>query len=211
MGNKSNTGDVNQKKSVIKKTIDFFKDERFKIILFILLLALAIYLSFAFISYLFTWKQDQSFSYSEVISGPEITVDNWAGKQGAELGRIFLGEWFGIASFIIPFLLVLIAFKLIDKNFLPFWKSIRISLIGIILLSVTLGFVSGDTEGYLGSGLGGFHGYVVSQWLTAIFGSVGTILILFVLLSSYIIFSIPSSTTYLKKFFYRPAVVKAST
>lgn len=72
----------NGKKSKEKKAKKgFFRDERLKILLALLLLGFAFLLLISQISYLFTWKTDQSFQWAPAWRNPDIVVDNWAGKN----------------------------------------------------------------------------------------------------------------------------------
>lgn len=101
----------NSKTKVKKKSKKLFSDERIKIILGVTTIFMAAFLILAFISYFFTWKVDQSFQYSKVISNAEISVENWSGKAGAHFANLFISKWFGIASFTFPFLLFVIGIR----------------------------------------------------------------------------------------------------
>ena len=79
MGKKSNK----EENKNGKKKHSVFKDERFKVTIGLILTGFSILLVLAFISYLFTWKIDQSFEWQKVISNPDFRVDNWSGKAGA--------------------------------------------------------------------------------------------------------------------------------
>ncbi len=176
-----------------KKYFKFLRDERFKLTLGIFLILFSLYLYLAFISYFFTWKTDQSFEWSRVFSGPEIIVDNWAGKFGAYLANKFINHWFGIASMVLPFILLISGLRLINIRTLPLGKTTRISLVGTILLSIILSFFFGDSGGFLGSGPGGGHGYFLSEWLSAILGKVGTVFLLAILVLAFALFSFNST------------------
>ncbi len=127
-----------KKKRKKKKYFGFLRDERFKMTLGIFFILFSLYLYLAFISYFFTWKTDQSFEWSRVFSGPEVMVDNWAGKFGAFLANKFINHWFGIASAALPFILLIIGLRLINIRTLPLGKTGRILLVGTILLSIIL-------------------------------------------------------------------------
>ena len=171
----------------------FLRDERFKLTLGIFFILFSLYLYLAFISYFFTWKTDQSFEWSRVFSGPDVMVDNWAGKFGAFLANKFVNHWFGIASAILPFILLITGLRLINIRTLPLGKTTRILLVGTILLSIVLSFLFGDAGGFLGSGPGGGHGYFLSEWLSSVLGKVGTIFLLSVLVLAFALFSFDST------------------
>jgi S-DNA-T family DNA segregation ATPase FtsK/SpoIIIE len=182
-----------KKKKKRKKYFSFLRDERFKLTLGIFFVLFSLYLYLAFISYFFTWKTDQSFEWSRVFSGPEVMVDNWAGKFGAFLANKFINHWFGIASAVLPFILLITGLRLINIRTLPLGKTTRILLVGTILLSIVLSFLFGDTGGFLGSGPGGGHGYFLSEWLSSILGKVGTIFLLAILVLAFALFSFDST------------------
>jgi S-DNA-T family DNA segregation ATPase FtsK/SpoIIIE len=171
----------------------FLRDERFKVTLGIFFVLFSLYLYLAFISYLFTWKTDQSFEWSRVFSGPDLIVNNWAGKFGAFFANKFINHWFGIASAGLPFILLIIGLRLINIRTMPLGKTSRILLVGTILLSVILSFLFGDAGGFLGSGPGGGHGYFLSEWLSSILGKVGTIFLLSILVLAFALFSFEST------------------
>jgi S-DNA-T family DNA segregation ATPase FtsK/SpoIIIE len=182
-----------KKKRKKKKYFGFLRDERFKMTLGIFFILFSLYLYLAFISYFFTWKTDQSFEWSRVFSGPEVMVNNWAGKFGAFLANKFINHWFGIASAALPFILLIIGLRLINIRTLPLGKTGRILLVGTILLSIILSFLFGDAGGFLGSGPGGGHGYFLNEWLISILGKVGTIFLLAILVLAFALFSFDST------------------
>lgn len=138
--------------------IDFSEGQRKALkILGLFLILSSFLLAVAFTSYLFTWKEDQSyiaatnggwgtlFDTSEELRD-EISelpiVENKLGKLGALLANQFIFEWFGIASFLFILILFVVGYKLLyKKSILPVWKTMLYASVGIIFLSVTLGFI----------------------------------------------------------------------
>jgi S-DNA-T family DNA segregation ATPase FtsK/SpoIIIE len=177
----------------------FFTDERVKLSIGIFFILLALYTMLALISYLFTWKTDQSFEYSQILSNPDIQVENWAGKTGAFIGILLINKWFGIASFAFPALFLLGGLHTLNIKIGSWWKILRIGLLGMILASVTLGYLAGDQATFLGSGPGGGHGYIISLWLNSILGKIGTGLLLLFLNFAFIIFSYRPAIQWFKK------------
>lgn len=175
----------------------FFRDDRTKLVIGLSIIVFALYLSLAFISYLFSWKADQSFEWSKIFSGPELRVENWSGKTGAWFAYLFMDRWFGIASFSAPFILLITGLRLLNLKLVPLWKTVKITVIATILLSVTFGYLFSDSGGFLGSGLGGNHGFVVSNWLNAFIGKVGTAFLLLVLIVAFLLFSFHSSISWI--------------
>ncbi|WP_140937535.1 FtsK/SpoIIIE family DNA translocase [Sphingobacterium lumbrici] len=169
--------------------IDFSEGQRKVLkILGLLLLLTAFAFAVSFVSYLFTWKEDQSyiatsnggwntlFSTSKEITDDTIdaiAVQNKLGKLGALLSNQFIYEWFGIASFLFILMLFVVGYKLIyRKSILPIWKTLLYSCLGIIYLSVTLGFIQ-DYIAETPHILEGKFGYWSNQLLNAQIGKFG--------------------------------------
>jgi S-DNA-T family DNA segregation ATPase FtsK/SpoIIIE len=188
-------GKTNNKKSRLGA---FFADERLRIILGSFIILFSLYLYLTFISYLFTWKIDQSFDFSKVFSGPDTTVDNWGGKMGAYLSNLFMNKWFGLASFFLPFILLIAGSRLLGIKLLSPGRTTLFCLAATILLSVILAFVTDNLNGYLGSGPGGAHGYFLSNWLTALLGTTGTAFFLLLLVLVFLIFSFRNFISWIK-------------
>ena len=190
-------------KKVIKKgpgrLKQFIHGERLKLAIGIFFVLLALYLLVALISYMFTWKTDQSFEYSGILSDPSISVENWAGKTGAYFGNLLIYRWFGIASFFIPVLFILIGLRTLNIKDLSYGRIIFKSLIAMVLISITLGFLAGPQTTFLGSGPGGGHGNMINLWLNSILGKVGTGFLLLFLDFSFILFSFKPVLSWFKK------------
>jgi len=182
---KKSNGFINFLTSVVA----FFRDDRFRYAMGIVILLVALFMLLSFISYLFNWKTDQDFEWARVFSKAEIQVENQGGKMGAWLANLFINKWFGLASFIFPGILVIWSMALFRIKLFRAWKAVKNSLILVILLSVTLGVMFGDGNGILGSGPGGAHGFFISRWLLASIGYVGTFFLLFIFYSALILFS----------------------
>ena len=162
-------------------------DDRVKFLTGLFILFLAVYLLLSFSSFFFTWKADQSFEWGQVVSSANVTVENWGGKLGARLANLFIAKWFGIASFLLPFFLIVLSFKLFRLRLLPVKKTLQYSLIGIIVLSLMLGYLFQDLDGYLINGLGGGHGLVMARWLNALIGKTGTAFVLIIAVAAVIL------------------------
>ena len=178
-----------QKKNVKKKP--FWSDERFKVIFGLLLLGFSLIIALSILSYIFTWKSDQSFEWSPEWNNTSVQANNWAGKLGASIANVLINRWFGIASVSIPFIVLLFGLRMLRIRLLPFRKSLLIASLSTIVLSVWLGLFSPDPT-VLGSGLGGRHGYFVNDYITSLLGTIGTIVLLLVATIGILFFAIPS-------------------
>ncbi len=168
------------------KLAKFFTDERVKLTIALLLIATAVLMFVAFVSYFFTWKSDQSFAWSQ------MRVENWAGKLGARIANGFINNGFGIASFFIPLVLLVIGFRLLKVKLLPLGWTIKTSIVALVLFSLIFGFVFGDTylgNEFLGSGLGGAHGHFMADRLQSYLGAFGASILLIVLTFVFLTFA----------------------
>ena len=164
-------------------------DGRFARIAGFFMLLLAAFLLLAFTSYLTTWRFDSSILESRdagFILDRGIQVQNWTGKLGAWLGHLFIKRGIGISAYFVVLILFLAGFRLMTGlTLMPFWKTFRYSVLGILWFSVTLGFAFlNDPD--LGL-LGGVFGYEASLWLIDVVGRPGTVLILIFSLISFLI------------------------
>lgn len=175
-----------------------------------LFILLTFYLFLAFISYFFSWKADQSFEWSRVFSDPSVRVENWGGKAGAWLSNLFINKWFGVASLFVPLVFLVAGLRLFGITVFRFFRTLINVIIAVILLSITLGYLFGDTGGFLGSGIGGGHGYYISEWLVALIGKTGTAFLIFISLFIFLSFGFGNVVPALKKIFW-PNKTKEST
>ncbi|NNK80691.1 MAG: hypothetical protein HKO93_04260, partial [Flavobacteriales bacterium] len=146
----------------------------------------SVLVSVAYISYLFTWQEDQSLlmgDISDLFADKQIRVKNWLGKIGASISHASFYNGFGISSFIFPFLLSLFGLKAISRKYiLPIWKTLAISLFSLFWVSLFFGVFFSDTLH-----LGGRVGYEAKLWGDSIFGRIGTISVIAFTLLSFIL------------------------
>lgn len=148
------------------------------------LLALtSVYVFLALLSYLFTWKLDQNFVINSgffefIFNTEEIEIGNHLGKLGAWLSHHFIFEWFGLASFFFPLIFLMLGIYLLLRiEVLPLRKLVSYSLIGIVVSSLVLGFITkADSFPY-----GGMFGYQFNVWLKMSVGKFGAFLFLAVI------------------------------
>ena len=156
---------------------NFLGDERTHKIFGMTLLLLAFFMVIAFVSNLFTWKEDQAIagvnSIWELFTRGDISVENWLGKLGAVTALQFQNHWFGICAFFLPFLLTLAGVKILwDVALLPITKSLKYSLFTTIWLSTFFGYIFHNNPDMLI--LAGGYGYQMSQTLNSMVGFIGT-------------------------------------
>jgi S-DNA-T family DNA segregation ATPase FtsK/SpoIIIE len=175
---------------------NFFIDERTHKVFGLLLIMTSFFLLISFSSNLFTWKFDQAIAASDsmwqLLLRPDVEVSNWLGKIGAVTGLTFQNDWFGISSFVFPFILFLFGVKILwSLNLLPIGRSIRYSIFTLVWLSTFLGFIFHKSSSLLI--LAGGYGYRMSQTLNSAIGFIGTAtLLVFSLLGFLVVaFNIP--------------------
>jgi S-DNA-T family DNA segregation ATPase FtsK/SpoIIIE len=188
---KEDAGKKNAKpaKSSVKSK-SFVTDERIKFVIGILITGFALYLLLACVTYLFWWKTDLSIADSDIVSGPDIAVKNWAGKSGHFLAKMIITNGFGFGAFFIPLIFGCIGLYLLRfPNIKPFRLIVKFTF-ATIILSLILGFIFSKSNVYLGSGPGGAQGYHVVRWMNAFMGMIGTGVILTFITVSYLVFAL---------------------
>jgi DNA segregation ATPase FtsK/SpoIIIE, S-DNA-T family len=193
------TSASNMKKSRRKKRFRLFKDERFKILLALLLIGFSFLLLVSQISYLFTWKSDQSFEWHEAWKNTEIIVDNWAGKTGAFLAKLTINNWFGLASFAFPFLIALFGLRFLKIKLVHFGRTFIKTILVVIVISIWLGFFANESA-VLGSGPGGKHGHYMSELLITLLGNIGAFILLFIVSLGIVFYTFEKSVVLVKKY-----------
>ena len=156
--------------------LEFLADSRTRTVLGLFFILLSAFLTLSFISYIIDGFSDQSQLQDmwEKVMNPEEKVNNWMGKLGAAMGHKFIYNWFGIAAFLFPFLLLLIGFQILfRKRLLPISKSLKHSLFFLYVLPMSMGFLFAEN-----SLLSGALGYQLNRWTSSLIGSVGTALLL---------------------------------
>ena len=158
-----------------KKIAGFFIDERLHKSVGLIFLLIGFYLFLSFTSYLFTWKNDYSLvndqSFSFVFSSEEIIIKNWLGKLGAFTAHKFLKVWFGISSYFFCYISLLVGARILFKfKLISIVKSLKVSFLGLIWISMTAGFIFQYTNYDF---LGGLYGLSIANWLTGIGGVIG--------------------------------------
>lgn len=162
-------------KPKFKLSFSFFKDKKFKLSVGFLLIFASFFLTVAFISYLFTGKNDQSviealWSTDIRESGGEI--QNWLGIIGAYVSYYLIFKWFGIAAFLITPIVFLLGVRLVfGKEIYPIFKFVKFAAFYIFWLGLLLGYIIliTEEENYLGLLSGGI-GYEMAVLFSGMIG-----------------------------------------
>jgi S-DNA-T family DNA segregation ATPase FtsK/SpoIIIE len=161
------------------------RDERTWKITGAVFLMIAIFLFIAFISYFFTWKEDQDKVFrGGLLFNNEVNVSNLLGRLGAVVSHFFIYKGFGVASMLVcTFFFVVGTNLLVNRKVFSIWRNLKYVTIGLLVLSVSLAFTLRGSEFPFGGG----GGHVISNWLIGIFGNVGTAVILLIVAFAYVI------------------------
>ncbi len=161
------------------------KDERTTKIAGAVCLLLAAFLFIAFISYFFTWQQDQDQVSSgiHVLFSKDVHADNLLGILGAFISNLFMNDGFGIASFLFcTFFFVVGVNLLFGKKIFNITRNLRYLIAGLIVLSVVFSFFFGRNFAW-----GGAAGDLMVDWLVKWIGKIGTASLLILTFLAYII------------------------
>lgn len=153
---------------------EIVKDERTSKIAGIAILLLTIFLFIAFTSYFFTWQDDQDklqIWRKLLFSNLDVKINNQVGYFGAFIAYQLVYNGFGLAAYLFcAFTFVLGVNLFFVKPIFNIWRNIKYVLIGLLVLSTSLAFVTkGATFSW-----GGALGEYTSAWMVKFIGSFGT-------------------------------------
>ena len=152
-----------------------------------LLIGVSLFMLVAFISYLFTGKADQSVidAVQELgVFQSGLEVENWMKLYGALASHYFIFEWFGLASFLIPFLLFLYGYRIVFyKSLVNLTSATIFVLFFLIWVSLFLGDIVLSNEKVTTlSFLSGGIGYNLAVMVNSLIGWGSILLLIFSLL-----------------------------
>ncbi|HYH14738.1 MAG TPA: DNA translocase FtsK [Flavisolibacter sp.] len=173
-----------------EETIDFKKiarDERTWKIIGTVSLLISIFLFIAFVSYFFTWKEDQDkvlHNDSDFLGENEIRVSNLLGRLGAYISHFFIYRGFGVASLLFCTFFFVVGINLLfERKVFSIWRNLKYVTFGLLIASVTFAFIFPSAA----FPFGGRVGDMINSWLNNFLGSLGTAALLLVVGASYLI------------------------
>jgi S-DNA-T family DNA segregation ATPase FtsK/SpoIIIE len=196
---KTNQGQLKTEKEEPLKLKQLARDERTWKIAGAASLFISLFLFISFVSYFFTWQNDQSeIKKGLSLFGENLRVHNLLGVLGAFVSHFFIYKGFGIASLLIcTFFFVVGVNLLFSRRVWSVWRNVQYVTFGMLVLSVCLAFVF-QAAGFF---YGGAVGKMIVEWLEKFLGYIGTAALLLVIALSYIIwqfnpvFNIPKRKT----------------
>ncbi|GMN05014.1 DNA translocase FtsK [Croceitalea sp. MTPC5] len=160
------------KPTTTKKRTSFQLSKKNQVILGSLLIVISIALFFSFISYYFTWQEDQSLLTE--FGDRNAEASNLLNKFGAAVSHFFMYQGFGLASFVFPVLLAITGLYLfLGLDGKQLWGKWIWGMVSVIWVSTTLGFLAMEQPL-----LGGLIGYELNDFLRDYVGAIGIFLIL---------------------------------
>ncbi len=176
--------------------------ERIGGILAILLFFFSIYLLISFISFFISGGVDIShlnITSKELLSNPDLKIQNAGGRWGAVMANLFINKGFGIASMGFIYLFVIISLRLGKIGKFSLKRNFAYVLFLIIWTSVAFGYFFSSL--YEKSFLfpGGTYGYFISQLLNSTIGKMGTFFLILASILICIIIAFEDAWPLLKK------------
>lgn len=160
------------------KVKELVRDERTHKVLGAFFILLSLYCFIAFTSYLFTWQEDQDkvFRYSsKVLFMHEIEVDNLLGRLGAYTSHWFFYKGFGLASYLFCYFFFIIGINfIVGRRVFRFWRNVKYILFGLLFISMSLSFLTGQSDFPWGGALGN----AMDKWTGGFLGKTGEGLLL---------------------------------
>ncbi len=164
----------------------FLQEQGTRLILGITFAVVSLYILFSLVGFFFTGGIDQSLidrGLKTIVANPDITASNPAGKIGAWISDLLINRWFGVASFLVCFMVFLTGYRIAGGKLKGYKRKIFISAVVMLWISLLFGFITEILSGLLDTGTGylfwgGGHGYFVSLWLNSLVGRLGTFLLL---------------------------------
>jgi S-DNA-T family DNA segregation ATPase FtsK/SpoIIIE len=173
-------------KITISGIVRVIKSDKFQKVVGLFLLLLAFFLLIAFISFLFTWQYDDNVPYNSIkriLTDLNLESKNWMGKIGDVVSYFFVKKLFGVASFLLIIWLLIFGVKLfLNTQIFPLGKTTKYLIFGLIWISISISFVIQSDDIF-----GGAFGFQSNVWLKSILGSIGTGILLFFMIASFLI------------------------
>ena len=167
----------------------------------------SLFIAISCLSYITTGKHDLRLIVDAEELGTTESFTNVMGKSGAHTAYFFMNQLFGIAALFIPFYFFILGVKVFSKKtLLPLARTARLSLFGMLLIPVIVGFlfhkaVPGTehaVELTCNENLVGAYGYHMTVWSSYTLGWIGTFLVLLFLTSAVVIFNLSGPLAYLQ-------------
>ncbi|GAA4022259.1 hypothetical protein GCM10022409_02460 [Hymenobacter glaciei] len=177
--------------------LSILRDRRFHLFVGFALLLTSLYLTIAFISFLFTGHADQSVvGAMSTLPVKEAGAEshNWLGLLGAWAAELFIYKLFGVAAFALIPVVFFLGYKIVFRTTpVSVSYALALGLFTMAWLSILMGYVVVSLDGadpvlaHRLDFLCGGVGFEAASWLNSLIGW-GTVLLLAFLLISFVVF-----------------------
>jgi S-DNA-T family DNA segregation ATPase FtsK/SpoIIIE len=177
-----------EKESFWSRFSEFIKDKRTHYVVGSIMVALAIFLAVAYISFFFTGSSDNSVLTGGDARGHRGDIRNVLGLPGARSAEMLINGSFGISSIGLVLLLLIFGLKLLNWTKTSGTKWFFHTAFWLLWTSISLGFAQtmfGLNHWFIQ--LGGSHGQLLSAWMNSYVYPLGMVLIMLTLLIVYFI------------------------
>jgi len=182
MAKKKNVRKTNSFASVIGVK-NIFQDEKTNFMVGLLLLVVAVFFIWSFVSFFSTGMADQS-RIETPIDGEVMNAngefENSCGSIGAYAAYFFMKRCFGLPAFIIPFFLLLAGMRMMRAYEMNLWKWFMCLAIIMIWSSLALAKFLTPLFPDASFNMGGDHGAYAARWVENLIGTPGLTALLIV-------------------------------
>lgn len=195
----------------LEKFLNLFRHEKINFVVGILLLVVACFMFFSFVSFFTSGSADVSCIESPKTGEMANTngeFSNYCGSLGAYCAYFFVKQCFGFAAFCIPLMLVVLAFKLMQIYNIKFGKWFLLSMLFMIWASIAMSKILTSLLGDSFFNPGGDHGLYVCRSIENVVGEPGLIGILAIFAIAFLTYLSNKTIIYIRKFFYLPQKLK---
>ena len=193
--------DTNDKKERFVKTKELLQNRQFQTVTGVFTFLFGLFLLISFFSFFFTWQDDQSLLNE--FSDKTIVSKNLLGKIGASISHFFIYRGFGVASLIIPVLIMFAgAYILLKIPIKKIFKSLNWGILGMIWVATSFAFL--DKKYSL---VAGTIGTELNEYLTTYTGNTGLAIILIFGYSTYAVIRFKITPERIKSWFPEKEVI----
>lgn len=195
----------------LEKFLNLFRHEKINFVVGILLLVVACFMFFSFVSFFTSGSADVSCIESPKTGEMANTngeFSNYCGSLGAYCAYFFVKQCFGFAAFCIPLMLVVLAFKLMQIYNIKFGKWFLLSMLFMVWASIAMSKILTSLLGDSFFNPGGDHGLYVCRSIENVVGEPGLIGILAIFAIAFLTYLSNKTIIYIRKFFYLPQKLK---